>query len=224
MEQMVVRIADAIRTRAAGRHAFVFALSGPDAAGKTTMAEAVVNALAGGTYHVAYVAADWFHFPREYRRESPGTPPEQFLHHTIDFDRLVEEVLEPTRDGADRVTFERFDVDRNEGHPATLELPDPTILVVEGVFLLQPKLMPYVDFSVYLRAARDEILDRAVGRDADRELFREVDDLARRYREKYLPGQELHRELHDPEALADWVVDNTDYEQPVVVHAAEDPG
>ncbi len=43
--------------------------------------------------------------------------------------------------------------------------------------------------------------------------------VSNRYKSKYNKGQTLHRELHKPLELADWIIDNNDWKNPQKKHA-----
>jgi hypothetical protein len=45
-------------------------------------------------------------------------------------------------------------------------------------------------------------------------LFGGQDEIIKRYREKYIPGQKLYLESVHPQSLADMVIDNNDFTQP----------
>jgi uridine kinase len=69
-----------------------------------------------------------------------------------------------------------------------------------------------VDFPTVLR--------RAAARDALR--FGSVDAAIARYRARYIPGQQLYRATCHPEDKADFVIDNSHPERPVLVRAPPD--
>jgi len=88
-----------------------------------------------------------------------------------------------------------------------------TIVVVEGVFLFQPKLLPYFDFKVYLHIDEDECLQRVTKRDGY--LFGDSAAIISRYQQKYLPGQALYIKECSALNIADLVIDNNDYNRPL---------
>lgn len=88
-------------------------------------------------------------------------------------------------------------------------------LVVDGVFLVRPELRSLWTLSVYVTVPEETTLQRALVRDV--EFHGSPDEVERRYRERYLPGQALYRQEADPEGWADVVVDNTDPAEPRVL-------
>jgi len=209
---MIKKISDEIIKRSENTDVFVVGLSGPDASGKTQMSKKIVKELQNKGVNVICIPSDWFHHPKAYRRASNGEPHEQFLYNTINFDRLIQEVLEPVKNKADTIKFTHFNVDTDEGEEEVRELECPLILLIEGIFLFQPKLIDYFDFKIYLNVDPKETIKRAIDRDACR--FGEADEVTERYESKYNKGQALHRELHKPLDLADWIIDNNNWKNP----------
>jgi uridine kinase len=87
--------------------------------------------------------------------------------------------------------------------------------VVDGVFLQVPVLRRLFTCVVYLRVSEAESVRRALARDVA--IFGSPEEVTRRYRHRYLPGQRLYRAEVDPESLADVLVDNEDVRGPRVV-------
>ena len=210
--QIIKQIIEEILSRKEGKDVFIVGLSGPDASGKTQMSKKLIKELQNRGVNIICIPSDWFHYPKAHRRAAKGQPHEQFLYNTINFDRLIQEVLGPIHNKADRIKFTHFNVDTDKGVEETMKLQYPLVLLIEGIFLFQPKLADYFDFKVYLAVNPDETINRAIDRDAYR--FGEADKVTKRYESKYNKGQELHRELHKPLELADWVIDNNDWETP----------
>ena len=88
------------------------------------------------------------------------------------------------------------------------------VLLVDGVFLLRPELRDAWDFTVFVSASAGEILRRALGRDL--ELFGSADEVERRYRVRYIPGQELYLAKALPDLAADAVVINENPATPLL--------
>jgi uridine kinase len=209
---MIKKISDEIIKRSKNTEVFIVGLSGPDASGKTQMSKKLIKELQNRGVNIICIPSDWFHYPKAHRRAAKGQPREQFLYNTINFDRLIQEALEPVRKKAGEIKFTHFNVDTDKGVEETMKLQYPLVLLIEGIFLFQPKLVDYFDFKVYLDVDPDETINRAINRDAYR--FGEADEVTKRYESKYNKGQTLHRKLHKPLELADWVIENNDWKAP----------
>jgi len=93
------------------------------------------------------------------------------------------------------------------------------VLLVDGVFLLRPELREHWDFVIFVDAAFEITLARAMQRDLPR--FSRSEDVKKRYQERYIPGQRLYLEECRPRSRADVVVDNNDPINPYVIMAYE---
>jgi uridine kinase len=189
------------------------AIDGPDAAGKTTLADSLLGLL---SRPVLRASIDAFHRPRAARLARGPLSPEGCYRDTFDLDALVDELLEPFAAGATTVATGVFDHARDL--PARTEathVPGNAVLVVDGVFLLRPELRGRWDLAVHLHVPPETTIERALGRDA--ELMGGAEQVLVRYRERYLPAQELYRAEADPSAHADLVVDSSDPAHPVVL-------
>jgi uridine kinase len=180
---LITRLADLLSER---RDTLRVAVDGPDAAGKTTLADELAGTL---DRPAVRVSIDDFHRPREERYARGPLSPEGYLHDCFDFAALRRAVLAP--DGA-------LDA----------------VVVVDGVFLHTAELRDCWDLSVYLDVSPAETLRRALVRDV--ELFGSEAVIRERYEHRYLPGQRLYRTTVRPAEVADVVVDNDDPTAPVI--------
>ena len=88
------------------------------------------------------------------------------------------------------------------------------VLLFDGVFLQRPELREGFDLCVFLAVSFDEVLRRALEREVP--LLGSRDDVERRYRTRYIPGQRLYFAQARPEERADVVVRNDDPAAPVL--------
>jgi uridine kinase len=200
-------------------HPVRVAVDGPDAAGKTMLADELAELLVCKR-PVIRAGIDGFHNPREYRlRRGPDSPEGYFLD-SFDYEALRGLLLEPLgQGGSRRYRCQVFDYRVDGKVEAPEEEASPgAILLFDGVFLLRPELRPLWDFSIFVHADFDEIVRRAEAR--DRELMGGVEAVRERYRSRYIPGQELYFSRCAPQEIADVVIDNTDVNEPKLVRIA----
>ena len=188
------------------------AVDGPDATGKTTLADELAAELSDR--EVIRASIDGWHRPRAERyrlgEDSPaGYYRDSFAHHA-----LRRELLDPLGPGGDRsyraAVFD-FRTDTALALPRRSAGERP-LLIFDGVFLLRPELRDAWDLAVFVRCSPDESLRRALVRDLA--FFGPAEEIDRRCRTRYLLGQELYLSEARPLANADVVVDNDDPEQP----------
>ena len=85
------------------------------------------------------------------------------------------------------------------------------------MFLLRPELREHFEFSIFLRVEFGVTVSRAEARDLH--LFGSVQEIRRRYHERYVPGQQLYLTEVEPERWASVVINNNDPLRPLVEHA-----
>lgn len=190
-------------------------VTGPDASGKSFLADRLSGSLRDMGCAVQLVHVDDFHRPRSERYA--GSRPEylKYLEQSIDLDALVEQVLAPARtSGSLDTQLLHLDI-LSDTRTVNREyrVGPETIVIVEGVFLLMERVRAHLDQVIFLQVDDEELVRRGSIRDAD--LL--GTDVERRFREKYLPAQKLLFSAQPPEIHADIVVDNNDWRTPYVV-------
>jgi uridine kinase len=207
----MARLAETIDQLSPGRRVIV-AIDGPDTAGKTSLADALEGLVIRPTVRVSI---DTWHNPREIRLRRGAESPDGYYLDSFDYDALVSECLMPFTSGADRIRTAGFDYKADQAVPVHKQVAPDAAVLLDGVFLLRPKLRSFWDFSVYLDVPESVTLARAVERDL-REYGTEA-ELRQRYERRYLPGQRLYRHEATPLERAAVSVDNSDPTDPVVL-------
>jgi uridine kinase len=192
------------------------AVDGPDAAGKTTLADELAERL-DSRRAVIRAGVDGFHHPGAVRRRRGSLPPEGCYHDTFDYAAVRHAVLDPLGPTGDRryrtAVFDHGTDQPVDQPPRTA--PDDALLIFDGVFLLRPELRRDWDIAVFVDIAEDETLRRALVRDAA--AMGGPDEVRTRYDRRYLPAQRLYRADAHPEQAADVVIRNDRPAAPVVV-------
>jgi uridine kinase len=210
-------------------HPVRIAVDGPDAAGKTTLADELAERLRARGRHVVRAGVDGFHRPRAERYRRGRDSAVGCYEDTYDLDALRRVLLDPLGPRGDRrYRVEVFDHTTDAPVSAPLlRAPTDAVVLVDGVFLQRPELDGCWDLRIYVAVADDEILRRAGWRDAA--ALGSIDEVLRRYRRRYLPAQRLYRKRADPLGHADIVVYNDDPAAPVMImkdrraHSTDEP-
>ncbi len=105
---MIKQISDEVIKRSKNQNVFIVGLSGPDASGKTQMSKKIIEEFKNRGVNMLCVPSDWFHYPKIHRRSAKGEPYKQFLYNTINFDRLIKEVLKPIKNEVCKIEFTHF--------------------------------------------------------------------------------------------------------------------
>jgi uridine kinase len=197
-------------------HPVRVAIDGVDAAGKTTFGDELAALLTARGLSVIRASIDGFHNPAAIRYRQGSLSPDGYFHDSFNYSALVEALLQPLGPGGSRV-FRRavFDFRTDSIVAAPIERAEPNaILLLDGVFLLRPELRAYFDFSIFLRVDFSVTLGRAEQRDIA--LLGNVEEVRRRYLERYIPGQQIYLATAQPERFASIIIDNNDLARPVV--------
>ncbi|MFC3500935.1 uridylate kinase [Micromonospora krabiensis] len=210
---LVGRLAAAVTDLSRVRDRVLVGVDGPDAAGKTTLADRLAEVLPVPTLRAS---VDGFHQPRELRYRRGDLSAEGYYRDSFDYPALLGQCLGPFLEGAGQVQIARYDHRAGADRPVrAVDVPERAVLIVDGVFLLRSRLRDQWTLSVYLSVSPRETLRRAMVRDTD--LFGTHEEVERRYLGRYLPGQALYRSEVDPEAVAHVVVDNDLVDAPTIV-------
>ena len=208
---LLARLAAAVDSVSPGNRVAV-AIDGPDAAGKTTLADALGEHV---TRPALRVSVDQWHNPRSVRLRRGAESPLGYYLDSFDHDALTAHLLRPFRGGAARVRTAHYDFRADAPDVVETEVARDAVLLLDGVFLLRPELRHHWDLSVYLHVPEAVTLERARVRDA--EALGGADHVQRRYERRYLPGQALYREAASPMDAADVVIGNSDPVHPQVL-------
>ena len=195
-------------------HPLRVAIDGVDAAGKTMLAEELALSLKSQPRQVIQASVDGFHQPRAIRRQLGDLSPEGFYRDSYNYDSLIENLLTPLgTDGSRQFRTAVFDVRSDRPVDAPLQTADPdAILLMDGIFLLRPLLLPFWDLTIFLQVDFDTTFSRGTERDSAH--LGSFTAAQRRYQERYIPGQQLYLEQARPLDIANIVIDNNDLEHP----------
>jgi uridine kinase len=197
------------------RRPLLVAIDGADGSGKTTFADGLAEAIGAPAVRAS---VDDFHFPQAHRH-ALGRTGETVWSRSYDYRALRRELLDPWLAGPGssyRCRWHDLTTDAYVEQRA-VAVPEGGVLVVDGMFAQRPELRGVWDLVAYLDCPDDVRVARMAARDGG-----SADPDHPEHR-RYLDAQAIYRDLCDPLATADVVVDNTDPTAPRVVAADEPP-
>lgn len=212
---LVSRVADLVSSSKARKGPTVVGITGIDTSGKTTLSAKIADALRARDKCVVVVHVDDFHNERSERYITGVPEPTQYYRHSIDFDRLITEILRPVKQfGQLDIVLTLLDLHSDSW---TLErrytVRNDTVVLVEGVFLLRPEVRQWIDLIIYVDISETEVLRRAQKRDVPAQGR----DVMRKYATKYLPAQREYLKRYPPRNFADFIINNDDWTAPVLL-------
>ena len=198
-------------------HPIRVAIDGPDAGGKTTLAQELAALLQAHGRPVIRASIDGFHNPARMRHQQGSTSPAGYFHHSFNYHALIKSLLTPLGpNGSRHYRAAVFDYRTDAEVQVPIQVAAVNaVLLFDGVFLLRSELLAYWDFTIFVAVAFATTLARAVQR--DRVLFGSVAEVRRRYEQRYIPGQQLYFAECSPLARARVVVDNNDPRNPEIL-------
>jgi uridine kinase len=212
-DEVIAALCDRILALKGGRPAAV-AIDGPDAAGKTTFADALVAPLETRGATVVRASVDDFELPRARRHARGRYSAKGYYRDSFDYEALKTLLLDPLASGAAPALVRTRAFDLASDRPVAarpVAVPARGIVLVDGVFLQRPELACYWDLAVYLEVSEEESMRRALVRAGGDSL-----ELRRLHEARYLAGHRLYRDEVDPCGAA-IVIDNGDLRAPVIL-------
>lgn len=196
------------------QHPTRVAIDGIDGAGKTWLADELVEPLEALGRPVIRGSIDGFHRPRSERYRRGEASPEGYYRDSFDNAALTSALLEPLGPSGDRrFRTAVFDYRSERSVSQCERIADPrAVLLFDGVFLLRPELERFWDFRVFIKTSFASALERVMIRDAS--MFGSRSAARDRYLTRYQPGQRLYLAESMPEQSADVVINNDDFSKP----------
>ncbi len=188
----------------------VLGINGVDTSGKTFFAEDLGLYLKYRGYQIQLLHMDDFHNPKEIRYKD--TSPQGYIDYAFDLNRLQSIITEIKENDSDK----EFYVLNLESNTYTKKLPIKTtrntIIILEGVMLYRPPICSIIDYKIFLDINFDEVIKRATKRDVPKYGVEFLD----KYRERYIPAQKIYLQSYRPKDICDLVIDNNDYNKPLM--------
>lgn len=208
----------ASRIEAIGTRRVRVAIDGRTAAGKTTLGHELARILADQGRVVLRASLDDFKRPWSERHLYDRTTGEGYYRNAYDFQAMKALLLEPAAPtGSGQVALCSIDpitqIDHSDDRVA---MPEDGILIVDSVFAFRPELNDNWDLRIWVDIDAELSVRRGTQRDAPRDGAETAEAL---HRDRYGGAEAIYITEVDPLALADIVIDNSDFDEPRLVRA-----
>jgi uridine kinase len=201
-------------------HPVRVAIDGVDAAGKTSLADELVQPILERGRAVIRASIDGFHNPRAVRYRLGRSSPEGYFLDSFNYAALTTKLLGPLGPGGSRLYCAAvFDYRTDSETPMRFETAPPgAILLFDGVFLQRPELLSYWDLTVFVDAPFSVTVARMSQRDGT--ASSDVDAVENR---RYVDGQRLYLQRCDPRNKAMVIFNNEDLASPELIAGINGP-
>jgi len=188
------------------------AVDGVDGAGKSVFADQLAEVLRAQGRPVVRASVDDFHHVRAARHRRGRDSPLGFWLDSFDYGALRRELLDPLGPGGSRryrSAVHDLETDARLDLPFSMA-PQGAVLVLDGLFLHRDELAGLWDLAVFLHVPFPVSAARMAARDGS------SPDPDHPSMARYVQGQQLYFAECSPWERADLVVDNTDWDVPVL--------
>ena len=196
----------------------IIGVNGIDGSGKTFLSNILSKKLEYYGFSICILSVDNFHYPKKYRYKNSPSNAISYYKNSINFNALIKGSLLPissARKYPIKCQIKSLNLEFDQEDIQFQTIYENTIVLVEGVFLFQPEILPFLEFKIFVDAHFDTILERVIIR--DKKTLGSEENIRKKYLQKYIPGQKLYLKEVAPQKLADVVIDNNDYKNPILI-------
>ncbi|MBI2464448.1 hypothetical protein HYV57_05825 [Candidatus Peregrinibacteria bacterium] len=214
-EELIKYLAEVI-LNAKRHHPVRVGIDGVDASGKTTLANSLADYLKSQNRNIIRASIDGFHNPKIIRYQKGRNSPEGYYKDSFDNQAIIDNLLAPLGDNGNlqyRKAIFDFKTDSEVVLPIETTNKD-SILIMDGVFLFRSELVNYWDLKIFIEADFKITVSRASKRDGY--YLGSEPEILDKYNQRYVPGQQLYFEEAKPQEKADIIIENSDFENPVI--------
>jgi uridine kinase len=194
------------------------AVDGLTAAGKTSFGHELAIALRRLDRPTLRASMDDFKLPWSDAREKgyDRVSGEGYYRNAYDFVSARDLLLGPAcRGGSGKVVLCAHDPLTGEDHRDKVAVaPADAVLIVDSVFAFRPEYNAYWDYRIWLDVDPQLSLTRGITRDSDSEGPETATHL---HRNRYQVAEAIYRAEVNPRAIADVILDNTDFKNPRIL-------
>src|SRR3989338_649644 len=214
-QELINYLADSIQSIKRHRPLLV-GIDGVDASGKTTLADSLADYLKSRKIVVIQASIDGFHNPKSIRYQKGRNSPEGYYKDSFNNQAIINNLLAPLGDNG-KLQYKKaifdFKTDSEVVLPVETANKD-SILIMDGVFLFRPELVNYWDLKIFVEADFKITVSRASKRDGY--YLGSEQEILDKYNQRYVPGQKLYFQEAQPQETADIIIENSDFENPVI--------
>jgi uridine kinase len=193
------------RKRVPPQRSLLVGISGIDGSGKGYLTSQIVTLLQRQGQKAVGINTDgWLNLP--HKRFHSELPAMHFYEHAIRFDDMFTQLILPLKEKRMHDVVADFaEETASEYHAHRYHFEGIDIIVLEGIFLFKRTYCDYFDLAFWVACTFETALERALRRGQEGLL---PDETIRAYQTIYFPAQRIHFARDNPQAAADFVINN----------------
>ncbi len=200
---MINKIIELINENSYTAKTVILGLDGPGGAGKSTLAQSLSDSLsAEGRNTVVFHIDDFIH-PRAVRYNDAYPQWEQYYYLQWRYDYFMREVIGKIKAGKPLSPIELYDKENDTYKLTAFDVPEGSVVIAEGVFLMREELAGAFDSVVYMDVPKETRLQRVLERDG---YIGSRDEIQKKYDERYFPAEDYYISTCKPTERADLVI------------------
>lgn len=217
----IERVVELIDSLGAGR--LRVAVDGRTAAGKTSLGHELALGIAGRGRRSLRASLDDFKRPWSEAHRYDRVSGEGYYRNAFDAGAARSLLLEPAgADGSGSVALCSIDPITQVDHSSHVtRMPADGVLIVDGTFACRPEIDHYWDLRIWVEVDAGLALRRGTDRDAEMEGG--IDAAEQLHRDRYGVAEEIYLAEVDPLDRVQVVIDNTDFDRPVLLRLEAPP-
>lgn len=186
-----------------------------DASGKTTFANNLSSTLQKRTdREIIRVSLDDFFQPRSVRSRQENQASGCY-EDTFNIKGIIGHLFASIKtDGTYTAKIFDYETDSSVKIKSTRASLN-AVFVIDGVFLQRPEFREYWDYTILLDVSDDTAIKRGSIRDTSR--IGNIEAARQKYIDRYIASQNIYYDECNPREKANIIIDNTDYENPIVI-------
>ncbi len=200
-------------------HPIRIGIDGVDAAGKTIFADDFAKFLQKTGKQIIRASIDGFHNPKEIRYQKGQDSPEGYYFDSFNNQAIIDLLLKPIGpNGSLKFRKSIFNYMNNSEVESPIDVAqEDAILIFDGIFLFRPDLVEYWDLKIFLDVQFDITIQRTLKRIKDKKYLGSEQDILSKYKKRYIPGQKIYITNVNPKEKADIVIENIDFNNPILI-------
>ncbi len=192
------------------------AINGIEGTGKTEFAKKLIIYLNEKGKNAIHVSIDGFHFNKERRYRQGRNSDKGYYDDAYDELGFVQNVLIASQSTQPKITMATHDLETDAYlQLAPINIASDSIIITDGAYLFKPIYINHWDLKIYLKTDFETAIQRGVQRDAKH--LGGQNAAKEKFENRYHKASKRYIAEVNPEALADIVIDNTDFEHLKVV-------